>query len=70
LEIKASSGDVATHLAGRLWTEVQVPVPADQQGKIWSLSAVDISNDLSIHFSPNLPGYISPDASKVLTNRQ
>ena len=72
LEIKAPSGEVAARLAGGLgsWTEIPVQVPAGQQGKVWGLSAEDLTNDLISYLSPNLPGYLSPEAAKVLTNRQ
>jgi len=69
LTVTGPDGQPAAHLEGDLGsvTEMTVPVAAELQGRVWGLSVEDVTNDLHVSFSPNVPAYLSPDPMKVLT---
>ena len=71
LTVYGPDGQAAAHLEGDLGsaTEMPVPVPAEMQGRVWCLAGEDLTNDLTVYFSPNLAPYISPDPARVLTVR-
>ncbi len=69
LAVSGPDGQPVAQLAGDLGNlgEMVVRVPAASPGGIWCLSAAEISNDLRVYFSADLPPYLSPDPTKVLT---
>ena len=69
LTVSGPDGTAVAELAGDLGSlsEMKVRVPAALQGRVWCLAAEDVTNDLRVHFSPDLPPYLSPDPAKVLT---
>jgi hypothetical protein len=69
LTVSGPDGKSAASLAGDLGTvsEMTVQVPPESQGGIWCLAIEDVTNDLRLYVSPNLPPYLSPDPTKVLT---
>ena len=69
LTVYGPDGQAAAHLEGDLGsqTELAVNVPAAQQGRVWCLSAEDVTNDLTVSLSDNVPGYFSPDPARVVT---
>jgi hypothetical protein len=70
LTVFGPDGKAAARLEGDLgsWTEMPVPVPVELQGRVWCLSAEELTNNLTVYFSPNNPSpYLTPDPAKVLT---
>jgi len=69
LTASGPDGRPAASLAGDLGTtsELRVAVPPELAGRVWCLSAEDVTNDLRLYLSPNIPPYVSPDPAKVLT---
>ncbi len=69
LTIFGPDKQAAAHAEGDLgnWTELAVTVPAGGGGRVWCLSAEDLTNDLTVYFSPNMPPYFTPDPTRVLT---
>jgi len=61
-------GAEMAHLAGDLGTptEIVVQAPAQAQGRVWCLSVEDVTNDLAVRFSANMPGYLSVDTAGVV----
>lgn len=69
LALVAPDGQTAAHLEGDLgqWTELKVPVTQEERGRVWCLTGEDITNDLTLYFSPGVPGYLCPDPRHVVT---
>ena len=69
LTVSGPDGQPAAHLEGDLGGEAEmaVTVPPEGQGKIWCLSAEDLTNDLTIRFTGGVSPYLTPDPTKVLT---
>lgn len=69
LTVYGPDGKQAGYLEGDLGqdTDLVVTAPAEAQGRVWCLSGEDLTNDLQVKLSDNLPGYLSSDPAKVLT---
>lgn len=70
LAVYSPDGQVAARLSGDLGTltELPVPVPEQMQKRVWALTAEDVTNDLSVYFSPNMPPYFSTDPARLLVD--
>ena len=71
LTVYGPDAKAAGHLEGDLgsWTELPVEVSAEGQGRVWCLAVEDVSNDLQVNFSDNMPEYFSTDPMKVLATK-
>jgi len=65
----APDGTPVAHIEGDLGvlTEMPVTVPEGADGRVWCLSAEELSNDLRVYLSPEVPPYLSPDPARVVT---
>ncbi|OGV73714.1 MAG: hypothetical protein A3K19_32715 [Lentisphaerae bacterium RIFOXYB12_FULL_65_16] len=70
LVVYSPDGQVAARLAGDLGTPTELPVtvPAGMQKRVWALTGEDITNDLTVWFSDNMPGYVGTDPARLLTD--
>ncbi len=65
----APDGTAVAHIEGDLGvlTEMPVAVPKGADGRVWCLAADELTNDLRVYLSPEIPPYLSPDPTRVLT---
>jgi hypothetical protein len=72
VSVFSPDGEVAARFSGDLGSVGELPVgfPREMQGKVWMLTAEDVTNDLMVYFDDGFPGTVSwSGAALAVENR-
>lgn len=68
--VYSPDGQIAAKFSGDFGTTSELPVnvPAAMQGKVWALTGEDITNEIRLWLSPNMPPFVSTDGARLLVD--